>query len=78
MNNWFDAKHELALSTAFSLVETEQAQTDVTLERVISWRRVTLFDWLQSRWGLHWTGEQWEVSSTSENSHFHKLYWDKI
>lgn len=52
-----ELKHELALSAAVTLVETEQH--NVTWQRVLSWRRVTLYDWLQSRWGLCWTGEAW-------------------
>lgn len=52
-----EIKHELALSTAFTLVETEHHS--VTWQRVLNWRRVALYDWLESRWGLRWTGEMW-------------------
>lgn len=55
--SYFDTKHELALSTAFTLVETEAHS--VTHHRALSWRRPALYDWLESRWGLRWTGEQW-------------------
>lgn len=50
-------KHLLALSTALTLVETKHHS--VTRRRVLSWRRPALYDWLESRWGLHWTGEAW-------------------